>query len=457
MTNHTVTTSCTVTDEPREATCAYLAVVLQTARPAAGGWMISLDGRAEVVFARGEGRPPPEDAVRCAVSVPDARMSAPHARVTAADRGWLLEDLGSKNGTTVNGVAVPRRFLRDGDVIELGGTFLLFRNELPATVGPASPTADLPPAFRTLRPDLRARFDELAKVARSDRPILIRGETGTGKELTARAIHEASGRTGPFVAVNCGALPETLIEAELFGARRGAYSGATDERKGLVRAAEGGTLFLDEIAELSEPSQVALLRVLQQSEVMPVGASASVQVDVRFVAATHQNLEERIQNGRFRDDLYARLTGFVAQLPPLRERREDIGLLVASILRAAAPDRADRIRFKKSATRALLRYGWPRNIRELDHALRSALLLADADEIAPKHLPPALAALVDRAPAAPELDIRSRDELERTLIRLYRQHGGNVSAVARAMGKARAQIQRWNRSLGIDPADYRDD
>jgi transcriptional regulator with PAS, ATPase and Fis domain len=177
------------------------------------------------------------------------------------------------------------------------------------------------------------------RIAPSSVPLLVRGETGTGKELMARAIHEASERRGAFVPVNCGALPRDLLESELFGHRRGAFTGASGDRSGLVRRAHRGTLFLDEIAELPPDSQVALLRVLQEGEVRPVGACEEITVDVRIVAATHQDLRERIASGRFREDLYARIAGFEITMPPLRERREDLGMLIATLLVPSPRDR----------------------------------------------------------------------------------------------------------------------
>jgi transcriptional regulator with PAS, ATPase and Fis domain len=256
------------------------------------------------------------------------------------------------------------------------------------------------------------------------------------------------------VAVNCGALPETLIESELFGARKGAFSGASEERGGLVRAADGGTLFLDEIAELSASSQVALLRVLQERQVVPVGGTKPVDVDVRFIAATHQDLEERIADGRFREDLYARVTGFEITLPPLRERLEDLGLLTAAILDDAVPGGASKVRFSRTVARALLQYDWPRNIRELSNALESALLVAKNERIELEHLPASVQACFDRTPQSP-LDLRHPDALRVTLVDLLARHHGNVAAVARALGKKRQQVHRWNRQLGIDPNRFR--
>src|SRR5207302_1217977 len=189
------------------------------------------------------------------------------------------------------------------------------------------------------------------------------GETGTGKEVIARAIHAASRRPGAFVAVNCGALAPNLVESELFGHKKGAFSGATEDHNGLVRAADKGTLLLDEIGDLPVPTQAALLRVLQQREVLPLGTTKPMPVDLRVVAASHRDLEAEVGAGRFREDLWSRLAGYTAQLPALRDRREDLGLLVAALLARLVQTRP--IRFTSEAGLALVQYDWPRNVREL--------------------------------------------------------------------------------------------
>jgi hypothetical protein len=294
----------------------------------------------EVTIGRGVRREAqrfdPGTSTRLELRVPDAHMSASHALIRRIAEGYLLEDAGSKNGTRVNGIAQDRALLRDGDIIELGRTFFLFRGEAWSrgttdVEGPLCSACGL----ETMVEALGDRLSECASVACSQLPILILGETGTGKELVARAIHEISGRRGAFEAVNCGAIPASLIDSELFGARRGAFSGSVEDRPGLVRASHEGTLFLDEIAELPLEGQAALLRVLQQSEVLAVGATRPVRIDLRVVAATHEDLERRVDAGTFRADLFARLAGFTVRLLPLRERREDLGILVARLLQRA--------------------------------------------------------------------------------------------------------------------------
>jgi DNA-binding NtrC family response regulator len=299
--------------------------------------------------------------------------------------------------------------------------------------------------------ELAQRFAQIARIAPSAVPVLVRGETGTGKEVLARAIHEASGRRGPFVAINCGALPRELVESELFGHRRGAFSGASEDREGLVRRAHQGTLFLDEIAELPLESQVALLRVLQDGEVRPVGGHDELRVDVRVIAATHQDLPRRIAAGQFRHDLYGRIAGFEITMPPLRDRREDLGMLIAAILPRIC-DEPKRVTLTQSAARALIAYRWPLNIRELEQTLRAALALSEDGALGLDHLPAAIRApdaTSDVAHSATELALRER------LIELLRECHGNVAAVGRAMHRAPIQIRRWCERLQIDLASFR--
>jgi DNA-binding NtrC family response regulator len=241
------------------------------------------------------------------------------------------------------------------------------------------------------------------------------------------------------------------MESELFGHRRGAFSGATEEREGLVRRAHGGTLFLDEIAELQPDSQVALLRVLQDGEVRPVGASDAVIVDVRVVAATHQDLSRRIADGRFRNDLYGRIAGFEVRMPALRARREDLGILIATMLASLCAD-PDLVTVHKAAARALFHYRWPLNIRELEQALRAAVGLSDGREIRLEHLPEAIRDdKLSKLPAMTPKDLALREQL----IELLREAGGNVAAVGRAMERAPVQIRRWCSRLQIDLAMFR--
>jgi DNA-binding NtrC family response regulator len=290
----------------------------------------------------------------------------------------------------------------------------------------------------TVRPDLEARMSELARAATSLVPLVILGESGTGKELLARAVHRLSRRPGPLVAVNCGAIAATLVESELFGHVKGAFSGALADHPGLVRASDGGTLFLDEVGELSPAAQVALLRTLQDHEVRPVGAVKAVAVDLRVVCATHRELSSLVAEQRFRADLLARLSGFTMCLPPLRERIEELGTMVATILAEAAPQAT----LSRAAARRLIAHPWPLNTRELAQRLTTAALLGSG-QIELEHLRLDTAAPVDSGSPASEV-LSPEDAARRAqLIDLLSKHRGNVSAVAREMGKERVQIRRW--------------
>ena len=432
-----------------------LIVALECRRPTALGCRLMLERLDEVIVARNQAGRIERKTRSATVYVGDFQVSRQHLAIRSAPNGWKLVDLGSKNGTAVNGERVNTAMLADGDIIEAGGAMLMFLqdNSTRSDAGDRELVAAAwPPSFQTLSLELESRIQQIQKIAPAGVPVLVRGETGTGKELMARAIHEVSGRRGPFVPVNCGALPRDLIESELFGHRRGAFSGATADREGLVRRAHQGTLFLDEIAELPPDAQTALLRVLQDGEVRPVGATDAVKVDVRVVAATHQDLKQRLVDGRFRSDLYGRIAGFEIFLPPLRDRREDLGMLIAATLSTVCPD-PTRITLSKSVARALFRYAWPQNIRELENAVRAAVGLCEGGEIQIEHLPRAIRQQ-DLPPPGAELSAKDR-ALREQLIALLRQSGGNVSAVGRAMQRAPVQIRRWCNRLRIDLSDFR--
>jgi DNA-binding NtrC family response regulator len=419
--------------------------VFEAGRPAASRHR--LDGLAEVELVRGEG-PWLRTHARLTLVAADPWLSSRHFRIGQVAQRYVLEDAGSRNGTRLNGERVQRATLADGDVIEAGRTFFVYRDAMPLAEPVdvdaehlGAPTAEL----ATLVPGLAGHFADLARVAASLEPVLVRGDTGTGKEVVARAVHTLSRRPGPLVAVNCGALPETLVESELFGFKKGAFSGAAQDRAGLVRSSHAGTLFLDEIADLRPASQAALLRVLQEREVVPLGASAPVAVDLRVVAATHRDLDALVAAGDFRADLLQRLTGFVVRLPALRERREDLGLLLAALAtrRGVSPS------FSAEALRLLVAHAWPGHVRELDRVLGSACALAGAEPITPAHLPGAL------QPGEAPLS-RKDGELRAQLEALLREHRGNLAAVARAMGKGRMQIHRWLARFELDVERFRD-
>jgi len=441
---------------------AYLFVVLECDRPLSGSSRHALRGVEEVVLGRGDDRGATREGARLAVTLPSGWMSTRHARLVRDGRRFQLEDLGSRNGTRVNGRSIAHRVLEDGDLVELGHALLVFRAEMHAPPGTAldlDTRAATSPVARlgTIVPALAGEMEAIERIATSRVPVLLRGETGTGKEVVARAVHAMSGRPGAFVAVNCGGIPQALVESQLFGHTKGAFSGAVKDEPGFVRAAGGGTLFLDEVGDLPLASQVALLRVLQEGEVVPVGTTSPVPVDLRVVAATHQPLEALVARATFRSDLFARLDGYSFTLAPLRERREDIGRIVADRLQEAAPGWATEIRLAPEFGRALLRYGWPGNIRELGHCLSRAAALAKGHGVLERqHLPPALARVLDEDDAPAQGPPQTEEErLQGQLVALLTEHEGNVAEVARAMGKARMQVHRWMKRLGIDPGRYR--
>ncbi len=276
----------------------------------------------------------------------------------------------------------------------------------------------------------------VVKVAQYDTTVLITGESGTGKELVARGIHHKSGRAGkPFLAINCGGMPSSLLESELFGYVKGAFTGAEKDRKGIFQEAHGGTLFLDEIGELPPDAQVKLLRVLQEREVRPVGGARTVPVDVRVLAATARDLEEEVAAGRFREDLFYRLNVIRLHVPPLRERMEDIPLLCGRLLdRIAAKLERQPPELLPATLAALLRHRWPGNVRELENVLERAMVLAEGNVIMTEHLPENFVGLTEPCRAGIEKTLgtyslkKGQKEMERALIaQALAATGGNKS------------------------------
>jgi transcriptional regulator with GAF, ATPase, and Fis domain len=354
----------------------------------------------------------------------DPRLSRLHLKVTweEARGGFVYHDAESANGTFVNGHRADSGLLLPGDVVRVGDTLLVAVDRDPSA-------------------ELGALVD---RCARSPLPLLLRGESGSGKELLARAVHEASGRSGPFVAVNCAALPSDLAATELFGHTRGAFSGAGSARPGLFRSAEAGTLLLDEIGDLPLGLQGHLLRVLQEGTLRPVGSDREVGVDVRIIAATHVGLEAAVSSGRFRADLLARLAQLVLVVPPLRERRAEILTLAAEF--------APMLSLTANAAEALLIWDWPGNVRELKGLLASRATLAAPDAPArardlADRLPTAERVLA-RDPAPDRTNATAVDQRKR-LAELIAKHDGNITRVAEELGKPRAQIYRWLRAFGL--------
>lgn len=404
------------------------------------------------------GREPPQGGL----SIPQTAVSRVHARIHLGARGWVVTDLDSRNGTLVNGRRVSELVLEHLDELRIGDAFFELVTAVEAFAGHR---IDLPVSAteRVSGPQTRAIFDELRAIAPSGISVLVLGETGTGKELAARAVHDASGRKGRFQALNCAAVPTNVVESELFGHRRGAFTGAERDKAGLVARADGGTLFLDEVGELAAEAQAKLLRVLETGELWPLGASSPERVDVRFVAATNRELRRLVEAGSFRADLFARLGGHVVVLPPLRTRKEELIPLVHHLF---AKHGRPRVAVKAPVAAALIQHDWPFNVRELESAVRRAIALMDARGAPPDaalelgELPESLAeglagygepreeAPVSQAPASAAPDAEA-------LSAMLERHGGNVAGVARELGKDRVQIHRWMRRFGLDPNDYR--
>jgi MoxR-like ATPase len=440
--------------EPQEAgegPHLALQLVLCGERPSLGGMCFDLAGVTEVIVGRGEPlaiAPMGPGAAR--VDVPDAKMSGDHVRIRLLpDLTAALEDMGSRNGTRLRGNKTKQAMIGAGDWFIAGRS--IFRiGKVGTGDGSAAVLGERiagAPLLSTFSPTLAAQFRTAAELAPSRVPLLLIAETGTGKEVLAHAIHALSGRAGKLVAVNCAALPETLVESELFGYRKGAFSEAREDRPGLVRAAADGTLLLDEIGDLPLGSQAKVLRVLQDGEVMSLGATTPVKVDVRVIGASQHSLEDLVREGRFRADLLGRLAGFSLTLPPLRERIEDLGLLIATMLERYAGGDAGAYRFTADACVELARRQWPLNVRELERVVQAAVELARAKkEIGVEHLG-----------AAPRLQDQpvSGDALKDELVRVLNLHQGNISATARQMGKARMQIHRWMNQFGLRAEDFR--
>jgi transcriptional regulator with PAS, ATPase and Fis domain len=296
--------------------------------------------------------------------------------------------------------------------------------------------------------DLYAKLD---RVTRVDAPVLITGESGTGKELVARAIHQHSRRAaGPFVPVNCGGLPESLVHSELFGHERGSFTGAHQRKIGSIEAASGGTIFLDEIGDLPLELQANLLRFLQEKVIVRVGSTQRIPIDVRVIAATHVELDRAVREGRFREDLYYRLNVLHLSVPPLRERSGDIELLVAALFDAFADQKNSIVQgFGREAMRAMAAYSWPGNVRELMNRVQHAMIMSEHRLITPADLglssssTPKNVITLSRARAAAESDV----------IRItLRNNANNVSRAARQLGISRVTLYRLMEKFGIDPS-----
>ena len=443
--------------KPTSAESRELALVWLFPRPSTPAVDLLRGSRNERVIGRCE---------TCDVRLTGNEVSREHAALRRVRGGSRLQivDLESRNGVRVNGREVAAATLGAGDVVRLGGWVGLVTEE-------TGPFTELAPGLLG-GPVLQAAVASLARGAPSDLPIVVEGETGTGKEVVVRAVHRWSGRAGPLVAVNCATLPDGLVEAELFGHRRGAFTGADRASPGLFRSAQGGTVLLDEVSDLPLGIQAKLLRVLQEREVLPVGETRAVPIDVRVVVAGQQSLAEAVQAGRFRGDLLARLDGLTVRLPPLRHRKEDVVPLFLHFLREKSGGRAPAI--EADLVERLCIHDWPFNVREMVQLVRRMLVLhADESTLCAHHLPERMSSANDTE-AVPRPDSAVPDgyrsvarigaqcvssapppagadsvELSALMVAL-RAAGGNVSRAAAMLGISRQRAYRLMDSHAVD-------
>jgi transcriptional regulator with PAS, ATPase and Fis domain len=361
------------------------------------------------------------------LSLADSRLSRLHFRIRWDGRssGFRLGDAGSKNGTSVNGKHVTSLLLEIGDVIRAGDSLFVYDEGDP----------------------MRDTWERAERAAGTELNALLLGESGTGKEVLAKLLHDKSGRTGPFVAVNCAAVSRELIGAELFGHSRGAFSGAIKRRAGLFAAAAGGTLLLDEIGDLPLEVQAAVLRVLQERRMRPVGEDLDVPVTARVVAATHVDLEAARSSGQFREDLFARLAQVVLPVKPLRERRTEI-------LKLAHQFSTRPLAIEPSAAQVLLLWRWPHNVRELKAMIDAFCMLEPtAAPLTLNYLlrgyPKLGDVLATRSSPASAPSSDSHGPGRERLAQLLTAHDGNITAVAKELGKVRPQVYRWLKAYGL--------
>ena len=410
----------------------------------------------------------------------DDTVSRYHCRIIQNDNSYVIEDLGSTNGTFVNRVRIREAYLKPGCLLTVGKTDLRFQS--------LDERVDITPTKREAFGDIvgksirmREIFGILEKIAPTDVTVIIEGETGTGKEVVAKTLHMFSPRANnPFIVFDCGAVPENLIESELFGHEKGSFTGAVMTRQGLFEMAQKGTIFLDELGELNLDLQPKLLRALEQREIRRVGSNKPIKVDVRVVAATNRNLEEEVKAGRFREDLFYRLSVVRIILPPLRDRKEDIPLLTKHFLRSGNYNKDPKGQMKiKGITRdaldCLMNYHWPGNIRELVNVMERACSFADEEYIQPEDLPEHISGIgilrrraepdaatlekVKRAPAAGDKSFKDAKEewvsnFERDYIAiLLKKNNMNISHAAREADIDRKYFRKLMKKYEINSTD----
>jgi DNA-binding NtrC family response regulator len=398
-----------------------------------GRWSLEVAARdSEGCFPLEPGRPIVVGAGTAVdLRVDDPAVSSRHCEILCRDHAIEVRDLGSKNGLFVGAARVGAALLsEDGATFVIGRTTVTLRHEDETRSGRVD-TPEVPGLIGTSAP-MRRVAEQIRRYAASRVPVLLQGESGTGKDVVARALHTLSGRSGAYVPLNVNAFPESLADSELFGHRRGAYTGAAANRAGAFEQAHRGTLFLDEIADLVPSIQAKLLRVVEDGVVRPMGAPHTTTVDVRIVSASWARLTERVELGRFRADLFHRLAAATIELPPLRKRKGDILALSRSLLQRMRSDVGEK-RLSIQALSRLEEHDWPGNVRELGSVLYRAALAAPGEEILSHHVDLPVA---DRRLPAEVLDA------ERAAL-LLAEHGGNVSRAARAAKVPRSTFRGW--------------
>jgi DNA-binding NtrC family response regulator len=393
------------------------------------------------------------------VLVEDRTASRHHFEIQYTERGHLLVDLNSTNGTFLDGRRVERAYLSSGSQIRAGSSVITFAPiDEEVTIEPDREGELCGMVGGSVK--MRQIFGLIRKIAPMDVSVIVQGETGTGKELVARAIHELSMRSrGPLVVLDCGAIPPNLIESELFGHEKGAFTGAVSSRPGAFERANGGTIFLDELGELRMDLQPKLLRVLENREVRRVGGNDVIEVDCRVIAATNRDLVKEIAAGNFREDLYFRLSVIQIQLPALRQRRDDIpNILKRALAEPSIVERHGRKRFSPEALGLLMAYPWPGNVRELMNVLSHVLTFSEGEEVLPAHLPPRVRGQDRQGPLPFNEHLSFKDAKEQLLENFEREYvtsvlarcEGNLSRAARESGLHRKSIERLVKKYQLD-------
>jgi DNA-binding NtrC family response regulator len=382
---------------------------------------------------------------RCALVLDDPTVSKVHAEVQATPRGVHVADLNSLNGTFIGEASILEAYMTGFCEFRCGTKRLRFVPEPAREV-----RIEAPQRFGGLvgtSPEMLELFAKLQRYAPTPMSMVIQGETGTGKERVAQAIHDASlRRDKPFVAINCAAVADTLLEAELFGHVRGAFTGADRARDGLFVEADGGTLLFDEVGEMSSAMQAKLLRVLENQEVRPVGTGRSRKVNVRTLFATHVDLRHAVNRGSFREDLYFRMAQVTVEIPPLRKRMGDLPVLIEDILeQLGRPD----MKVDEPGMSALLGHSWSGNIRQLRTILQAALIESDGDRLMIERALAAVSIEAEPEPASGAYDAARRDFDRRFYTALHVRFEGNLSQIAKAAGKQRVTVRAALRAIGL--------